>query len=172
MRLAYRYWRVMVRYCATPEPRGGLKMRSAARCLTLAVFVATAGCDGERVGSGGVREDSVALAAGQLTKETFDTIAWPSDSAAVARGAVVWTYSCRKCHGTDGSGDGRFVQDGDTLRPPSLLTPAWRFADDRPGAREQIFTGTTGGMPHWGVVGLKPRDIDAVTLYIERVLRW
>ena len=26
-------------------------------------------------------------------------------------------------------------------------------------------------MPHWGMAGLKPRDIDAVTLYIERVLR-
>jgi mono/diheme cytochrome c family protein len=147
-------------------------MRSAAWCVALALLVATAGCDGERAGSGGVRVDSVALAAGLLTVETFDTISWPSDSAAIARGAVVWTYSCRKCHGTDGSGDGGFVQDGDTLRPPSLLTPEWRFADNRAGAREQIFTGTTGGMPHWGVVGLKPRDIDAVTLYIDKMLRW
>jgi mono/diheme cytochrome c family protein len=146
-------------------------MRSAAWCMALALLV-TAGCDGERAGSGGVGADSVALAAGLLTLETFDSISWPSDSVAIARGAVVWTYSCRKCHGTDGSGDGGFVQGGDTLRPPSLLTPEWRFANDRGAARELIFTGTTGGMPHWGVVGLKPRDIDAVTLYIDKMLRW
>jgi mono/diheme cytochrome c family protein len=138
----------------------------------LVTLLLSAGCGGS-----GDREarnapaDSTALAAALLTPETFDTIQWPSDSAALARGAVVWSYSCRKCHGDWGAGDGGFVQRGDTVRPPSFLAPDWQYATDRHGMRERVFTGTNDGMPHWGMVGLKPRDVDAVTLYIQRGLR-
>jgi mono/diheme cytochrome c family protein len=129
------------------------------------------GCarDGDRDASQAV--DSVAVAAAQITPEMFDTIHWVADTAAVSRGAVVWTYSCRKCHGSTGAGDGGFVQRGDTVRPPSFLVADWRYADDREGLRKQIYTGTNEGMPHWGPAGLKPRDIDAVTYYITQVLR-
>jgi mono/diheme cytochrome c family protein len=115
--------------------------------------------------------DSVAMAEAQLTPEMFDSISWASETAALERGAVVWTYSCRRCHGDYGRGDGGFVQAGDTLRPPSIVDYEWRFADDREGMRRVIFTGTDGRMPHWGLVGLKPRDADAVSLYILHVLR-
>jgi mono/diheme cytochrome c family protein len=151
-----------------------LRMPVVTSPMLFTVFVLlSAGCggsgDGQSAGRGAAI-DTVALATALLTPETFDTVQWPSDSAAVDRGAVVWTYSCRKCHGDWGAGDGGFVQRGDTVRPPSFHVAEWRFADDRHGMREQVFTGTNDGMPHWGMVGLKPRDVDAVTLYIDRVL--
>lgn len=121
--------------------------------------------------AGSARPDSVGLALSQLTAETFDTIQWPADSVALARGAVVWVYSCRRCHGDEGYGDGGFVQRGVTLEPPSLRAPDWRFRDDLDGIRRQVYVGTEDGMPHWGLVGLKPRDIDAVSRYIQQVVR-
>jgi mono/diheme cytochrome c family protein len=147
-------------------------MRSATWSLVVALVVAVAGCGGEQAERQAAAPDSVALALAVITPATFDTVSWPSDSAAIARGAVVWTYSCRKCHGVDGSGNGGFVQQGDTVRPPTLLAPEWRLAGDRAAVREQIFTGTNAGMPHWGIVGLKPRDVDAAAIYIEKMLRW
>jgi mono/diheme cytochrome c family protein len=139
--------------------------------LVAVLVLLSVGCGGDGGGAGrSVAADTAAMAAALLTPETFDTVQWPSDSEAVERGAVVWSYSCQKCHGAWGAGDGGFVQRGDTVRPPSFHGPDWRFANDREGMREQVFTGTNEGMPHWGMVGLKPRDVDAVTLYIDRVL--
>ena len=34
------------------------------------------------------------------------------------------------------------------------------------GLREFIYTGAEGGMPHWGLEGLKYRDVDAVARFI------
>jgi mono/diheme cytochrome c family protein len=138
----------------------------------LMVATCTLGCGGSGDRATAEREDRAAVAAAQLTPETFDTVQWAADTAAIARGAVVWTYSCRKCHGEAGRGDGGFVMNGDTVRPPSLLEADWRYANDRQALREQIYTGTNQGMPHWGLEGLKPRDIDAVAVYIQRMLRW
>jgi mono/diheme cytochrome c family protein len=136
--------------------------------VSILVVLPSAGCsDRDR----NMAVDTTALAASMITPETFDTIRWPSDSAAVARGAVVWTYSCRKCHGDWGQGDGVLVARGDVEAPPSFQNPEWRFANDRPGMRDQVFTGTNKGMPHWGMVGLTSRDIDAVSLYVQKVLR-
>jgi mono/diheme cytochrome c family protein len=115
--------------------------------------------------------DSVAIASALLTEESFDTIHWAADTAAVNRGAIVWQFSCQKCHGSDGRGDGGFVLRGDTLRPPTLVHEEWRFAHDPAGLRRQVFVGTDNGMPHWGLVGLKLRDVDAVAHYINEVLR-
>ncbi|HSM37556.1 MAG TPA: cytochrome c [Longimicrobiales bacterium] len=116
-------------------------------------------------------EDSVMLAEAMYDPAAFDTIGWDSAGAALERGAVVYSYSCSKCHGPVGAGDGGLVLRGDTLRPPSFLTPDWRFAADREGLRRQVFTGTASGMPHWGFYGLKYRDIDAVAAYIQERLR-
>jgi mono/diheme cytochrome c family protein len=147
-------------------------MKSARWLVGLSLALVACGGSGEQPArSSAAHTDSVELAASRLNPEMFDTIAWPSDSAAVDRGSVVWTYSCRRCHGDHGLGDGGFAQAGDTIRPPSLVEPGWRFANDREGLRQQVFTGTSEGMPHWGLVGLKPRDVDAVALYIQLVLR-
>ena len=100
----------------------------------------------------------------------FDTITWENDQAALDRGQVVYNYSCAKCHGPRGLGDADFVSGVDTLRPPSFREPDWIYAGNREAIREQVFVGTAKGMPHWGLEGLKPKDVDAVALYIMQGL--
>jgi mono/diheme cytochrome c family protein len=129
------------------------------------------GGGGDRAPAASAGADSVALALAEMTPEMFDTIHWASDSAAVARGSVVWIYSCRRCHGDDGYGDGGFVQGGVVVEPPSLRAPDWPHGNDREAIRRLTFTGTEEGMPHWGLVGLRPRDVDAVAIYIQQVIR-
>lgn len=116
-------------------------------------------------------EDSVQFAAAAYDPANYDTIEWENRTKRLERGATVFRISCAKCHGYEGRGDGGFVQRGDTLRPPSFLESEWRFARDIDGLREQIYTGTSEGMPHWGLYGLKYRDVDAVSAYIAEELR-
>jgi mono/diheme cytochrome c family protein len=148
-------------------------MRSVIRPLGVSLLILY-GCGGggEVPAASNAHADSVAFALSQITVETFDTIAWPSDSAALARGALVWSTSCQRCHATDGSGTAGFVQHGDTLRPPDFRDDTWTMGRDRDALRRAIYTGTEEGMPHWGLVGLKPRDADASALYIQQVLTW
>ncbi|MEZ4417479.1 MAG: c-type cytochrome [Gemmatimonadota bacterium] len=101
----------------------------------------------------------------------FDSISWANADKAAERGAVVFRFSCEKCHGMRGYGNGGFVAQGDTVRPPSFRDADWRFANDHEGLRRHIFIGTAEGMPHWGLEGLKPRDIDAVAYYLRGPLR-
>lgn len=102
----------------------------------------------------------------------FDTISWKADSVAHNRGAVVWMYSCQKCHGMNGQGDGGFVQRGDTLHPPDFLDPNWMPGEDHAELLRLISVGRDGRMPHWGMEEqFKARDIDAVAWYIQEVLR-
>jgi mono/diheme cytochrome c family protein len=147
-------------------------MRGMILPVILSVGLLTACGDGSRTSTDrAAAADSTAIALNAYEPAAFDTISWAADSVAVARGQVVWSYSCQKCHGTYGLGDGDFVLRGDTLRPPSLLEPHWRFSEDTEALRKQIFVGTNEGMPHWGLTGLKLRDIDAAALYIQKVLR-
>ena len=83
---------------------------------------------------------------------------------------MVYQYSCRKCHGERGLGDAGFVRQGDTLIPPSFREPDWSLAQDKAALREQVFIGNAEGMPHWGLAGLKAKDVDAVATYILNVL--
>ena len=120
---------------------------------------------------GPTRADSVGLAVAAFDATLFDTISWETEQAAIDRGGLVYRISCSKCHGDAGRGNGNFVLQGDTLRPPSFLATDWRFVDDGPGLRQQIFTGTAAGMPYWGLLGQSNRDIDAVATYITDYLR-
>lgn len=146
------------------------------RVAATAILVAVVGCDGgppaEEQTSGPTSADSTEMAATAFDALVFDSISWEAHQTAVDRGALVFRFSCEKCHGGGGAGDGGFVAGGDTLHPPSFLSEDWRFADDRDGLRKEIFTGTgTEGMPHWGLEGLSYRDIDAVSIHILETLR-
>jgi mono/diheme cytochrome c family protein len=138
--------------------------------LTLATVTLLAACGGgseEAVESGPSAADSVEAAVAQFDPAGFDTITWESHEDAVVRGSVVFSYSCARCHGRYGEGDGGFVSQGDTLRPPDFTTVDWRFIEDLDGLREFIFVGAEGGMPHWGLEGLKYKDVDAVAKFLQ-----
>jgi mono/diheme cytochrome c family protein len=110
--------------------------------------------------------DTVAMAMAAYDPAGFDSISWDTPEDAVVRGSVVFQYSCAKCHGSQGLGDGGFVTQGDTLTPPAFNSEGWPFRDNLEGLRQHVFTGTEGGMPHWGLEGLKYRDVDAVARFV------
>lgn len=118
-----------------------------------------------------VHVDSTAVAAAAYDSTAFDTIHWKDEQEALDRGAVVWAYSCQKCHGERGRGNAGFVLNGDTLKPPSFLAMDWKYAHDPVGIHKAVFEGNGEGMPHWGLVPLKAKDINAVTQYILKKLR-
>lgn len=120
---------------------------------------------------GAARADTVGLAMQAFDPSALDDVTWSSDEERTERGRVVFSISCSKCHGPSGRGDGGFVYQGDTLRPPSFVDEEWEFADAPMQLRRYIFSGNVAGMPYWGLVGLKYRDIDAVAHFIETALR-
>lgn len=112
-------------------------------------------------------QDSLMNAASSaFDASVYDTITWEEPQKRLDRGQQVYNFSCSKCHGSEGLGDGGFVQGGDTLRPPSFREPTWRMAGDEPAIRQAVFVGTAENMPHWGLAGLKAEAVDAVTHYI------
>ena len=152
-------------------------MRARAAGLSLLILLAACGPSAEEEAARIAAEEQAAAQAEMDAAQAaydpaaFDTISWESSQEAIERGATVFRFSCQKCHGPNGAGDGGFVMGGDTLRPPTFLADEWRFAEDRDGLREQVFVGALEGMPHWGMEGLKYRDVDAVAIYIQQDLR-
>lgn len=116
------------------------------------------------------RADSVARAEAEYDPAVFDTVRWGSDGERLERGAVVWRFSCRKCHGTTGMGDGETAQDLD-IDMPVIVAEDWEYAGDPEAIRHRIYVGHESDMPTWGLYGLEYRDIDAVTYFIENHLR-
>lgn len=140
--------------------------------LIVVVLPACGSPDVEEQAQGPTSADSTEYAASLYDPAAFDTVSWETHEAALERGGVVFRFTCSRCHGETGAGDGGFVTQGDTLRPPSFLEPDWRFAQDREGLKKEIFTGTGNpGMPHWGLEGLGYRDIDALSRYLTETLR-
>ncbi len=141
--------------------------------LPLAGILILGGCAGEEPPAEKTPPPDTLLPAAQEAYDPtmFDSITWESDQAAIERGSVVYNFSCTRCHGEQGRGDAEFVRSGDTLRPPSFRDPDWEFAGDKEGLREMVFVGTAEDMPHWGLEGLKPRDVDAVAIFILQSMR-
>jgi mono/diheme cytochrome c family protein len=116
------------------------------------------------------REQRIAQADSLYRAVRFDTITWPSDSVRAFEGNVVFSSSCRTCHGPLGRGGTEYAAERD-LEVPSLVEPDWRYAGEPDSVRHRIFVGHVAGMPTWGVAGITPREIDAVTHYLLEVLR-
>ena len=116
------------------------------------------------------RADSVAEAEALYDPAAYDTISWAVADSAIARGQIVFLYSCRRCHGASGRGDGDLALEHD-LAMPDLTVDEWEYDGDLEGIRHRIFVGHESEMPNWGLHGLKPRDIDAVGRYILGRLR-
>lgn len=153
-------------------------MRGLATGLILlsALMACNSGADEEAANAAAEAErqaqaDEFAAAQASFDPAGFDTVSWETPQEALERGATVFRFSCQKCHGPTGEGDAGFVMGGDTLAPPSLIGEDWRFMEDLDGLREQVYIGTVDGMPHWGLEGLKYRDVDAVARYILEDLR-
>lgn len=125
----------------------------------------------EQANKDSIQADSVALASAAFDSAVFDTIAWKKKGDDIDRGSVVYHYSCVRCHGEDGAGVKRVVFRGDTLNVPSFLGPDWALADSPVALRKLIFAGDSTGMPHFGIIGLSYRDVDAVARYITQDLR-
>lgn len=145
-------------------------MRRVALALMIPLLAAACGKGAAPADQQAAGPDSVGMALAQYSPAIFDSIQWKGDSAQINRGAVVWTFSCRKCHGETGAGDAKFVVENDTIVPPDFHTTGWRFLSDSEGLRKYIYAGNDKKMPHWGIEGLKARDVDAVTGYIIKVL--
>ena len=115
--------------------------------------------------------EDMASAAERVDPALFDSISWESQGTALERGRTVYLYSCARCHGPKGAGDGRYRLAGTVLHPPTFLASDWRFAMDMDGLRAMIYAGAPHyGMPDWGDRGLTPRDVDAVARYITWTL--
>jgi mono/diheme cytochrome c family protein len=115
------------------------------------------------------RMERMIAADSTFTPELFDTIAWESEQARAFEGNNAYAANCRACHGYLGAGDTDYAREYH-IPVPSLVRPEWPYADVA-AMRHRIFTGHPTGMPTWGVAGITPREIDAVSYYILHVLR-
>lgn len=116
------------------------------------------------------RADSVAQAVEMYDAAVFDTLTWEDDNARWERGGVVWSFTCQRCHGADGKGQGPdAVSFGIVV--PDMTVAEWEYAEDYPAIREKIFVGHETEMPSMGLIGLSYPDVDAAAHYINDLLR-
>ncbi|UCC26253.1 MAG: c-type cytochrome [Gemmatimonadales bacterium] len=116
------------------------------------------------------REQQVVRADAEFSLALFDTITWTGDRQRELEGNVVYSSYCRNCHGPLGRGGTEYAANRD-LEVPSVVEPDWRFAEARDSILHQIFVGHAAGMPTWGVAGISIREMDAVTFYLQEILR-
>lgn len=116
------------------------------------------------------RADSVELAMAQYDPAAFDTIQWGSWEKRIERGETVWRWSCVKCHGSEGRGEGTLAEDYG-LEMPDLAAEDWHYAGEPDSIRRRIYVGHRSEMPSWGLYGLNYRDVDATVEYILEVIR-
>ncbi len=116
------------------------------------------------------RADSVARSEALYDASVFDTITWDSENSRWERGGVVWTFTCQRCHGSDGKGKGEDAIKFD-MDVPDITVADWPYAGDIPGIRHLIFVGHETEMPSLGLIGLAYSDVDAAAHYIDDLLR-
>jgi mono/diheme cytochrome c family protein len=116
------------------------------------------------------RERQVAQADSIFSMALVDSVTWASDSIRALEGNVVYSTYGRNCHGPLGGGATEYALSRG-LEVPSLVQADWRLAESRDSILHRIFVGHAAGMPTWGVGGISPREMDAVTYYLTRVLR-
>lgn len=138
--------------------------------LVAALLVGVTGACAEHEFEPPDRDARIARADSQFQPERFDTVTWATDSLRAMAGNVVFSASCRNCHGPLGQGGTEYAAQRD-LDVPSLVAPDWRYAGQPDSVRHRIFVGHIEGMPTWGIAGLTDREIDAVTYYLMEVLR-
>jgi len=105
-----------------------------------------------------------------MLEAVFDTITWETENARWERGGVVWSFTCQRCHGSDGKGHGPDATNFD-MAVPDITAADWPYAGDIPAIRERIFVGHDSEMPSMGLIGLTYRDVDASAHYIDDLLR-
>lgn len=138
-------------------------------------FVAIAACAGmgacaEHQFEPPSREEQVLEAETEFSMAAFDSVSWESDEVRALEGNVVYATYCNNCHGPLGRGDTEYARTRN-LEVNSLVEPDWRYAQSRDSVLHRIFVGHAVGMPTWGVAGISPREMDAVTHYLLEVLR-
>lgn len=138
--------------------------------LGLVAFVLAAGACAEHEFEPPDRSTRIARADSLFDAERFDTLTWASDSLRAIEGNVVYSASCRNCHGPLGAGGTPYAEQRG-LEVPSLVVADWRWADQPDSVRHRVWVGHIEGMPSWGIGGLSDREIDAVTHYLLAVLR-
>lgn len=141
----------------------------AAGALVLAVLAGLAGC-GEHKFDPPSREDQVRDAEALYSLALFDSVSWETDSVRDLEGNIVYASKCRNCHGVMGEGGTDYALQRD-LNVPSLVEADWEFGDDLEETRHRVFVGHPDGLPTWGVAGITPREIDAVSHYVLEMLR-
>ena len=73
------------------------------------------------------------------------------------------------CHGTTGAGDGtEAARVG--VEMPDMTAEGWEYEGDVEALRHKIFVGHESEMPSWGAMGIKYRDVDAVSRYIADLI--
>jgi cytochrome c oxidase cbb3-type subunit III len=82
-----------------------------------------------------------------------------TQSAAVARGAILFKEQCASCHGEQGRG--KFEQGA-----PNLADGIWLYGGSREAITESIRTGRGGAMPAW-TGRLDAMTLKSLTLYVH-----
>lgn len=116
------------------------------------------------------RAARVSEADSAFAEARFDTIQWSSDEERLRAGNLVYVEHCRRCHGSVGEGNTAYARD-QGLDVPALVQPDWRLQNQPDSIRRRVYIGHVRGMPTYGIAGITPREIDAVTIYVLEQLR-
>lgn len=150
--------------------QGGAGRRLAPALLLAALALGCGGEPAQEAPSPAARADAeVARADSAWDPAVFDTVTWNRAVTRSDRGRTVYYYSCSKCHGPEGEGQGSMARRNE-LEVPSIVAPDWAYDGRVDSIRRAVFVGHRSGMPSWGLTDLTLRDLDAVAYYVDDLL--